>query len=465
MKHPPPLQAKAGKQRRAILGWMFFDWASQPFHTLVLTFIFAPYFAAQVAADPAAGQAAWGWAISAGALAVAFLAPVLGAIADAGGSRRPWIIGFSALFVIGVIPLWLAEPGTPNLLPILACLCMALIGVEFLAVFTNALLPTLGSKSEIGRISGSGWAMGYWGGLASLAIVLCLLTPAPGSKLTLIGIEPVLGLDPATGGGARATGPMAALWYLAFMIPFFLWTPDSPRRRIRDGAVKAGLTHLLNSLKRLPGRRSLSAFLLSSMLYRDALAGLFIFGGIYAAGVLGWQIFQLGVFGIVGALAGAVGAWIGGLQDSRHGPRPVIRVTILALAVTSAVLISTSREAVLFLPVGAPGAPSVLPDALFYLCGAVIGAAGGALQASSRSMLIRQSDEDASAEAFGLYALAGKATAFLAPFLIALATDLSGSQRIGALPVLLLFGASLLLLPLVSDGADPERLPDRARAA
>ena len=445
---------KGPANRRAIWGWMFFDWANQPFHTLILTFIFAPYFASEVAGNPVEGQAAWGWAVAAGSLAVAALAPLLGAVADAGGSRRPWIAAFSVVYLAGVTCLWFATPGSPQITLILIFLAVALVGAEFTTVFTNSLLPELGSRSEIGRISGSGWAVGYCGGLLSLAVVLCFLAPAPGSGTTLIGIEPVLGLDPARGEGPRATGPLSAIGYVVFMIPFILWTPDAPRRSVAGSAVRTGLRQLGSSLAALPSRRSLLAFLVSSMFYRDALGGLFVFGGIYAAGVLGWETFQLGVFGIVGALAGAVGAWVGGRIDSRHGPRPVIMATIVALIIVSAIIVSSSREEVFFIPVGTPDMPSSLPDVVFLVCGAVIGAMGGSLQASSRSMLVHLTKRDHSAEAFGLYALAGKATAFLAPALIALATSLSDSQRIGVTPVFLLFAAGLVLMPLVRADVD-----------
>ena len=440
--------------RKGIWGWMFFDWANQPFHTLILTFIFAPYFAASVIGDAVEGQAAWGFAVAAGSLAVAVLAPILGAVADAGGARRPWIISFSIVYVAGVACLWVAAPNSVNPTLVLFFLVIALIGAEFTTVFTNALLPELGTKREIGRISGSGWAMGYCGGLVSLAIVLCFLTPAPGSERTLIGLNPVFGLNAAEGEGARATGPMSAIWYVVFMVPFFLWTPDAPRRPVGTVAVKKGLLHLGRTLLSLPARRSLFAYLLSSMFYRDALSGLYVFGGIYAAGVLGWGTFQLGVFGIVGALTGAIGAWAGGHIDTRRGPRPVIVVTIVVLIVVSAMIISTSPEEVLFIAVGSPDSPSSLPDILFFACGAMIGAAGGSLQAASRSMLVRHAEQGGAAEAFGIYALAGKATAFLAPFLIALATDLSGSQRIGVTPVLLLFAIGLALMTLVDAEGD-----------
>ena len=433
-------------RRKALWGWMFFDWANQPFHTLILTFTFAPYFVSQVAADPAQGQAAWGYAISIGSIIIALTAPVLGAVADASGPRKPWILIFSALYIVGAAGLWGAAPGLADPTAILAFLVVALIGAEFTGVFTNSLLPELGTRNEIGRISGSGWAMGYWGGLVSLVIVLGLMAPMPGSEKTLIGLDPIFGLDPTRGEGARATGPMSAIWYIIFIIPFFLWTPDVKRRALTSSAVATGLRDLKNTLVTLPSKGSLFAYLMSSMFYRDALSGLYIFGGIYAAGVLGWGTFQLGVFGIIAALAGAVGAWIGGRVDERLGPKPVITLTVLALMTVSAIIITTGPNEVLFIGVGALDAPSSLPTIVFYICGAIIGAAGGSLQAASRTMLTRQADEGRMTEAFGIYALAGKATSFLAPFLIALVTDLTGSQRIGVTPVLLLFLIGLVLM-------------------
>ena len=314
-------------------------------------------------------------------------------------------------------------------------------------MFVNSLLPQLGTKDEIGRISGSGWAMGYWGGLVSLIVVLGLMAPLPGQEKTMLGLSPVFGLDPEMREGDRATGPLSAIWYLVFMIPFFLWAPDSKRNDVQSGAVAKGLNELKETIATLPSQSSLFAYLMSSMFYRDALNGLYIFGGIYAAGVLGWETFQLGVFGIIAALLGAVGAWIGGHLDARLGPKPVITFCIVALMIVSAVTITTAPGEVLFMDVGAD---SGLPTLVFYICGGVIGAAGGSLQAASRTMLVRQADPAKMTEAFGIYALAGKATAFLAPFLIALATDLTGSQRIGVTPVIGLFLIGLILMAWVS---------------
>lgn len=440
---------------KGLWGWMSFDWANQPFHTVITTFVFGPYFASRVAENVVVGQEIWGYAIAAGSVLMALSAPVLGSVADAQGPRKPWILAFSLIYLVGVTGLWLATPGMDDPLTVLVLLAVALIGAEIATVFVNSILPEVGPHEELGRISGSGWAFGYWGGLVALVIVLGLMTPAPGSDRTMLGIAPVFGLDAAQGEGARATGPFSALWYAVFMVPFFLWSPDVKRRAgATADAVREGLQNLKQTLAGLPSRPSLLAYLLASMFYRDAILGIGTFGGIYASGVLGWGLFEIGVFGLVILVSGAFGAWAGGLQDVRRGPKPVILFNIVALTVATAAIMTIAPHEVLFLTVGTAEAPSSLPMIAFYVCGAVIGATAGSLQAASRTMLVHQADRERMAEAFGLYALTGKATSFIAPFLVALATGLSGSQRVGVVPILALLAIGLVLMAWVRPEGD-----------
>lgn len=435
--------------KRGIWGWMLFDWAQQPFHTLIITFVFAPYFASAVAANATEGQEYWGWAMGVGSVVIAILSPVFGAIADATGPRKPWVFGFSVLAFIGCFALWYAMPGTGVTLPILVTICVALIGIEFAAVFNNAMMPDLVPRSELGKLSGSAWGLGYLGGLVSLIIVLGFLSAQPSTGKTLIGIDPLFGFTAAGREGDRASGPLTAIWMAVFLIPMFLFTPDARRRVSRAGAVREGLRELGASLMRLPGQRSYFSFLVSSMIYRDALNALYSFGGIYAAGVLNWSIIQIGVFGILANLTGAVGAWFGGLMDKRFGPKPVIVFCIVVLSLACIAIISTTPTEAFFMPVGTPEAPSGLPNLVFYLAGALIGAAGGSIQAASRTLLVDQVPRENITEAFGLYALSGRATAFLGPFAIAWATGFFDSQRIGVSPIVGLFLVAALLLPLV----------------
>jgi len=445
--------------RRGIWGWMLFDWAQQPFHTLVITFVFAPYFAAAVAPDAARGQELWGYATGVGGLLIALSSPVLGAIADASGPRKPWVLVFSVIGVVGCWCLWYATPGMGDLTFVLIAIAVAVFGMEFAAVFNNAMMPDLVPRSQLGRLSGSAWGLGYVGGLISLVLVLGFMSASPESGRTLLGFEPILGLDPLSREGDRAAGPLTAIWFLIFALPMFLFTPDVPRKAARSGAIGRGLASLGATLRRLPGEKSYFSYLMSSMFYRDALNALYAFGGIYAAGVLGWSIIQIGVFGILANITGAVGAWLGGRADQRYGPKTVVTWSILILIFCCVLVISTTQTEVLFMPVAAAGGTSSLPDIVFYAAGALIGSAGGAIQAASRTLLVDQVDRDKVTEAFGLYALSGKATTFIGPLSIAFATAFFASeafglsaqdaQRLGVTPIIVLFAIGLALLPLV----------------
>src|SRR3977135_4180477 len=148
--------------RSAVISWIFFDWAAQPYFTLITTFIFAPYFATHVASDPARGQSLWGFATPAAGFVIALLSPVRGAIADARGRRKPWIAAFGALLVIGSCLMWFGSPGDASVIPaLLLAYGIATVGVEFATVFNNAMMPTLVPPEKIGRLSGTGWATGY----------------------------------------------------------------------------------------------------------------------------------------------------------------------------------------------------------------------------------------------------------------------------------------------------------------
>lgn len=440
----PPVQEAS---KKGIWSWMLFDWAAQPFHTLILTFIFAPYFASHVAANPVDGQANWGYAAGIAGIIIAFLAPVLGAISDATGPRKPWIAALSALAIIGSFALWWAVPGADGgtVLFALAAFMLAMFGFEFAGVFINAMMPDLVPREKLGRLSGNSWALGYVAGLLTLIIVLALMATNDEGK-TLLGLEPAFGIDPAAKEGERATGPLTALWLLIFVIPLFLFTPDTKKQTKVAGAVRSGLAHLGQTLRRLPSNRSLFAYLGSSMFYRDALNGLYTFGGIYAVGVLNWSIVQVGVFGILANITGVIGAFIGGRMDDRFGPKAVVTTCILLLLFASITVITTDPTTALFIPL-AEG--SGIPDIVFYVCGGLIGAAGGALQAASRTLMADQAEPGRMTEAFGLYALSGKATAFLAPLSIAFVTDLTDSQRLGVTPIVALFLIGLFLLPMV----------------
>lgn len=439
--------------RRAVTAWIFFDWAAQPFFTLITTFVFAPFFASALAADAAEGQALWGYATGFAGLCIALLSPLLGGVADRTGPRKPWIAAFGALLVLGSGMLWFAVPGSALAVPIaLAGFVIATIGAEFATTFNNAMMTRLVPPERLGWLSGTGWAVGYLGGLVSLALTLGLLAADPQTGKTLAGLAPLFGLDAAAREGDRFSGPLTALWFVVFVLPMFLLTPDSPRTGLGlRQAAQGGIGRLKATLAELPKLPALGRFLLANMIYQDALVALFAFGGIYAAGVFGWQTIELGVFGILLTVTGTFGAWMGGRLDDAIGGKPVVLGSIACLLFACLGILSLGADHVFFVVPAAPPVPgdglfASLPEKIYLGLGLLIGLVAGPMQAASRSLMARLAPEGRIGEFFGLFALSGKVTSFLGPTMVALATSIFASQRAG-LAVLIVFfltGAALL---------------------
>lgn len=442
--------------RAAVISWIFFSWATQPYFTLITTFVFAPYFATHVAPDPAAGQALWGFATAAAGMAIALASPILGAIADASGRRKPWIAAFGAMLVIGSCLMWFGSPGEARIIPpLLLAYAIATVGVEFAHVFTNAMMPTLVPSDRIGRLSGTGWAIGYIGGILSLILVLGFLAANPQTGRTLFGLAPLFGLDPVTHQGDRISGPLTGIWFIVFALPMFLLTPDYPVRFPLRQALREGLSELRQTLLELPKRRSLAAFLLANMIYTDGLASLFVFGGIYAAGTFGWNTIQIGTFGIILAIAGAFGGWIGGKLDDRFGPKTVIAGSMAVLLTSIVMILLVDKDSILFIKVAPPAPGGALfasaAERAYLVLGCMIGAVGAPLQAASRTLLIRIAPKERITQYFGLFALTGKVTSFIGPLSISVVTAETVSQKAGMAVLVVFFVTGLALLARVRD--------------
>lgn len=404
-------------KRRRIWGWWFFDWASQPYHTLLVTFVFGPYFAGVAAEyflnsglDPeAAGawaQTVWANCMTIIGLIIAFGAPLMGAMADVSGRRIPWIFGFSLMYAVGSAALWFTLPDGSNMWLMLSAFGIGFVGAEYALIFINSQLPDLGDDSEVGEISGSGFAFGYFGGLISLAIMLALFVEQANGK-TLIGMDPLFGLDAATREGTRFVGPFTArVVYLVHGAIFPVgprrcaFRQNWPDRHCGRGVARAGpLGRGLASSHQpcqLPG--------VVDVLPRRAERSLQLWWGLRDAGAAlgpdqdrGFRNCQRtgggGLFlgrrkagQAVRSQTGDPGRDLGAdpcLHNDRvDGPDPDFR----------------ARFAV----------GSSLPDLVFFGCGVLIGGMGGILQSASRSMMVRHTDPKAPVESFGLYGLSGR---------------------------------------------------------
>ena len=412
----------------ALAAWCLFDWANSAYFTVIVTFVFATYFTEAVAANPTLGTTQWGYASSLAGLAIALLAPALGAIADQGRGRKAWAILFSLICIVATALLFNVRP-TPADVPLaLALVVVATLGAEFAIVFYNAMLPGLAAPERMGRLSGFGWGVGYVGGLGCLAVALVGFVQTD---------APWFGVGKEEAANIRATAPMVALWYLAFLLPFAFLTPDTPGRGLAPmAALKTGLAGLAGTIRNARATPDLWRFLLANMLYTDGLTTLFAFGGIYAAGTFGFSFAEVIQFGIALNVTAALGAAGFGWVDDRVGPRATIAAGLVGLAISSAVvLVSTSKL-------------------VFWIAALLIGLFLGPVQAASRTWMARRAPEERRAELFGLMALSGKATAFLGPLVLAEVTRATGSQRWGMATILVFFVAGLGVLASIRS---PER--------
>lgn len=443
--------------KRGIWGWVMFDWAAQPFFTVVTTFVFGPYFVARLTDDPISAQATWSNMATVSSIIIALFSPILGSIADQSGARKPWIAFFAVIKITSLFFLWFAAPGSPLILPIV-CMILASIAAEFSIVFNDSMMPRLTNPQNVGRISNLAWGLGYLGGMVVLIAVVTLLAANPQTGVTIAGIKPLFGLDPATGEDARITGPLAALWYLIFILPMFLLTPDAEKGLPFAAAIRSGLGELKITLRELRYRPTLLRFLIARMLYQDGVNGVLILGGAFAAGMFGWATMEIGLLAFCSMSSPSRAALPPGASTRDWGhaspsssawcfycwPRWASSPRKRALPCSAGYNYQP-------LTMAASSPPVRKKTYLFY--GVLIGLAFGPVQASSRSYLARNITVAEAGRYFGIYALSGRATSFMATLSFSIATYISGSAHIGMATLIVFLGAGFLLLLRVPERA------------
>lgn len=408
----------AWHNKRAIWSWSLYDFANSAFTTLVVTFVYATYFTQAIADDPVHGTALWSRGVTTTALVVAFLSPILGALADRGGYRKLFVIVATLVCVGATAALYTVLPGQVVLA--LALVVIANIAYELGTVFYNAFLPDLAPPGRIGTVSGLAWGLGYVGGLLALAIAL----------VTLVQPDvPWFGFSTENGENIRATNLVVAGWFLVFSVPLLLWVPeDRSRASVSGRVITEAFAQLRRTLVEVRKYRHTLRFLIARLIYNDGLVTVFAFGGIYAAGTFGFSFEQVLLFGIVINVAAGLGAAAMGLLDDRIGGKRTIMISLLGLVAASLLAILATSTA------------------LFWVAGVLIGIFAGPNQAASRSLMARFVPHKLENEFFGFFAFSGKLTAFIGPFLLGVMTDVSGSQRVGISIVVVLFVLGLALL-------------------
>ena len=412
---------------KKILGWCFYDFANSPFTTIVVTFIYSAYFASGIVGDEAMGQVYWGNAVTLCAIIIAFLSPIMGAVADQGGYRKTFLLFWTWICIIFSIALFFPKQG--NIICALVFFSIANIAFEMGCVFCNAYVPKISKLEEIGKISGYGYAFGYLGGL--LALVFGLITIA-------LPENPMFGISIENGQNFRAMNLLVAIWLFIFSIPTFLWLDkDSRKKELNIKLISDSFLQLRKTFKDIKKLKNTFLFLISRLFYNDALITMFAFGGIIAKSIYGFDLEKMLIFGILLGVAAGLGAFVMGFVDDFIGPKKTIQISNLLLTLATIMVVFIENETT------------------FWIAGILVGFASGPNQSSSRSLMSKLSPKDKQNQFFGFFAFSGKITAFLGPFLLAQITYIcltyfkfsnALSQRAGISVVLalILIGSSIL---------------------
>ncbi|MFC4351183.1 MFS transporter [Fodinicurvata halophila] len=430
------IQSSPKSSRMAQGAWCLFDWANQGYPTVIETFIFATFFTEAVAASPTEGTTLWGYALSVAGVLIVLCSPILGAISDEGGRRKPWLLFFSLCCVSACALLWFTRPDPAWVVWALIFFCISATTFEFTQIFYNSMLSDLVPMNRIGRLSGLGWAAGYAGGLTVLSLILVLFVQPE---------TPWLGLDKDSGEHVRISTLIVAGWWVLFSLPLFFLVPDRPSHNLPLGqATRRGIRTLLETLRNIRSYSNVARFLIARMIYNDGLTTLFAFGAIYAAGTFGMEFEEILLFGIVLNISAGIGAFTLGMLDEQLGSKRIIMLSLVALIIIGVLLIVTQSITV------------------FWVLGAAIGCFFGPVQSASRALMAQIAPEGMEARMFGLYSLSGKAIAFVGPAVLGLVTDIFDSQRAGMATIAVFFLVGLLVLMGVKDPRQPS-LHFRAR--
>jgi len=425
------------------LSWTMFDWANQPFYTLIMTFVFAVYFTdVFIAGDDGAQKFTLTQTIA--GIVIAILSPILGSISDLRGNRKRWMGLWSLLFVIGMGLLWYAYPGAPNgIWLVMFGLILASTAVGFGEVFNNSMLTNIETKENMGVLSGLGFGLGYIAGLIGLILFL-LFFVWPGGETNLL-----YGLNTSEYEHIRIIGPLCAVWYSFFIIPLFLFTPDTKSKQIPVlASIKQGTTNFINTFKELKNFKNVFIFLIARLFFQDALNALFVIGGIYANQVIGMTLTQVLILGIILNLFAGPSSILGGYFNDRIGSKKVINISLWGLLISGVLALSMDQTTIFYFFEVAKFSPDVerftfgifnSTSQVVYIF-VVIGIATffGPTQTASRALMVKISPPEKAAEFFGLYAFAGKSTSWLVPGLMSIILIFNNNLQ-NAMLVIMLF--------------------------
>lgn len=406
-------------RRREIFAWCMYDFANSAFTTLIVTFIFSAYFMQVIVGDEVRGTVLWTRAVNISAILVALTMPVLGAIADFSRRKKRFLLLATLQTLAFTTLLFFMQPGMVVLAMVL--FVFANVAYEGGQAFYNAFLPEISTSRNMGRISGYGWALGYVGGLAALAIALWMMSALPEHGHLNV----------------RATSLLVAIWFAVFSIPTFLLLRErGVTRAVEPGTyVREGFRRVADTFGHLRRHREAAKFLLARLIYNDGLVTIFALAGIYSIAVFDFTIEEVIKLGIVANVAAGLGAFGFGFVNDWIGGKRTIAITLVVLTI-AAILGATAET-----------------RTGFWIAAIVISFMVGPTQSASRTLLGSMTPEAKHAEFFGFYAFSGKLSSILGPLLFGTVVGFTGSHRLAMGSMVVFFVVGFVLLMLVDEKA------------
>lgn len=402
---------------KKIFNFALYDFANSAFTTIIITFIFATYFAKQIAPNPILGQSYWGWTIGITGFLVAIIGPIAGSFADKKNKIVFFIRCFSLLCILFTSLLWFSKPSESYLLYTLVIVGIANLFYELSLIFYNSLLKNISTNKNLGKSSGFGFALGYIGGIVILLISI---------KLFIDTDNLPFGLNKEQSQNIRAIALLVSIWFLIFATPFLFFVIKENKKKI----TKSTSSYFTN-IKKLVWNKKLNVlgkFLIARMLYADGLNAIIVMGGIFAVGVFDLEIKDLLKLSVLMNITAFIGAFVGGIANDKYGSKIVIIFSLTGLIFSSIAILFTFSAST------------------FFFLAAINGLFIGPIQSASRVVITSILNKNNQGKGFGLFATSGKSTSFLGPLLVSTVTFLTDSQRIGFSAAIILLLAGLIIL-------------------
>ena len=391
-------------KKRGTFAWALWDWAEQPYPTIMQTFIFPVYLAGAVAGPGDHPDAQLGVATAIAGVLLALIAPVLGRRSDDTGRRKFWLMFNTYLLVLIMVASFFVKPSPEFFILGLVLYGAGSVIQESALINYYAMLKQVTSEKNIGRVSGYAWGLGYAGGIVLLAISLAGFIMAE---------VPWFGIGTEESVNIRAVFLFSAAWTLVFSIPLMLRVPEIAKNpNARKETILQSYASIWGQLKSLRAQAPETLkFLISSAIYRDGLAGVFTFGAVLGSLAFGFTQTEIIIFGIAANIVSGLGAVIGGRLDDVFGSRTIIIVSLIGLIIAGSAVF-------FFYDYGVT---------TYWIGGLALCLFVGPAQASSRTFVSRFTPVGREGEVFGLYQFTGRAVSFMSGTFWALSITLAHS--------------------------------------